>query len=335
MFFSLLSSISYFPQFILSNHPLSIEILLFTDNIGLIFLVFSFFAVFLHYEALSSLKPDLRRYTIIIVFGVAALTTILIEFIISSAELSKINLLKFFIGDIFGLLCFTYPLVVSVKINKRIKERAAQIELFSIIVIQLSNILYFLKDLAFIFNLTLDPLSLEIFNSADVILLIGIILLISNYIIHSNYIYLLPFPIHEFFIINKSGIVSYHRHISNINLTYFQSTDRLLISGVIKAISSLIPQILDTSAQLRYIDAKSYKIHLSHIAKENVIIAIVASRINYYLKKSLNHFKNSITKETLNKIQNTIIIDRDLYKQLDKILLRTFPYLDIRRENIE
>ena len=59
---------------------------------------------------------------------------------------------------------------------------------------------------------------------------------------------------------------------------------------------------------------------------------LITSGSNLYLKKSLISLIQSLSDETIQKINSTRGIDEDTTKEIDELILSAFPYLVIKKE---
>ena len=147
--------------------------------------------------------------------------------------------------------------------------------------------------------------------------------------IHKDYFYRLPFPIHQIMVINKGGILAYIRGVSPSFYKDFSEAKELIMSGFIKALSSMVTEVLGTKSHLKYIDTGGYQIFFSQLLENSGIITIITSGGSYFLQKSLDRFANSISTDLLNEIHKPDVYSDDIQIQIDVLVAQAFPYLKI------
>ena len=293
------------------------------DYVSSFFLIFICYFVYLHFEMLSHKKDFFWRNTIILILGVACLTLILVGFLNLYENLVAVYILRI----IFVVFCLAYPLVVSYRTHLLTKERATLFELLSLVIVQISGILFLIYySLTLVIN---SPIIVLLTDITSILIIVGIFLLLINYIIHSDFLYRLPFPIHYFVLINNAGIQVYTRHVSTMNIPKFDPNKELIMSGVLKAISVLTKETLGTHTKLLSIDVEAYQIFFSETPQDKGILAMISSGSNKYLQKSLTSFTNSIPDNLFEEI-NTIDYRIGFFDdKLDELLTQAFPYVVI------
>jgi hypothetical protein len=233
---------------------------------------------------------------------------------------------------IFTILCFLFPLQVSIKIYHLMKERATLIELIAIIIVESSNIMFMVSEFLYYSQTIQFNVESNLTAISDLVMFFGILLLLANYLIHNDFLYRLPFPVHYIIITNRAGIQVYNRHLTTINIPSFALEKEELMSGAIRAISSLMQESLGMNTNLKFIDAEAFQIYFSNIPNENGILAIFTSGYSIYLQKSMENFAKSIPDdivEKLNRIDHRIGLFDD---KLDNLLTQAFPYLVILKK---
>ena len=304
-------------------------------DVGLLysfFLILVFFFIYLHYESLSRNKYTYWRIFFMFGFAIICLTSLVLYFFDLYKNWDVIGQYFYFLIIIFTILCFLFPLHVSIKIYYLMRERATLFEIFAVIIVESSNIMFLISEILFFTNIIQYDLATILSSISDLLILLGILFLLSNYLIHTDFLYRLPFPVHYFIIINGAGIQVYNRHIATINIPRFGLEKEQLMSGALRAISSLMQETLGTNTKLRFIDAEAYQIYFSEIPKENGNLAIFTSGSSIYLKKSLNNFAKSLPDDLVEELNDIDFFVGAFDDRLDELLTKTFPYLVILRD---
>ena len=325
IFIAFISQILYIiALFNISIAPFDSELL----NYFLLFMVI-FFAYF-HYDEISTHKPSHFRNYLMIGSGMICATLLFIASVnlLESPEI-MIPIIDH-LSNLYVIVIFIFPLSVLLKSRSIVKERAPLIELLSLILIEISNLVYFIINILVMWGISAESAGYQLIAEiSNYILLGGILLIVSNYIIHKDYVFRLPFPVHEFFVFNKSGILIHSQKVKTTHLAALDPTEHLLISGVMTAITGLVKKILGENSHLNYIDADSHYILFSEIPKVKGLVALITSGQNKLLHKSLDRFTLSFSDDVLNKISRFSDRDQNLNDELNKILLKAFPYLEI------
>ena len=215
---------------------------------------------------------------------------------------------------ISGLHCAYFIQKTCINAHRLMKERATQLELIAIGIISLSFIFYFFSGQ--IFTLLRDYVSIA-----------GQTLLVINYMINKDYIFRLTFPVHDIYLINRAGILVYHRHVSTRNIPDLDPSKQAAISGAIKAISIIVKETLGSGANLKFFDAEEYKMYFSELKEKSGIVIVITSGNNYYLQKSITIFSNSFSDALIQGINQSLTNKGELSKILDDHLREAFPYL--------
>ncbi len=332
--FALVSQLFYFGYLIIIQSNLDSS--RYFEISSYLFLLVVFFFVYLHFEAISNIKPSFWRYTITLTY-----TTICISFgsliffnIISDYNLYYLILYWIYSG--YGVFILLYPLKVSINSYLLTKEKATVLEMLSICLILLSNIVYIFEYPLNLYKI--NPFTnffLTISDLSIVLFLIGLIILMSNYLINPDYLYRLPFPVYEIVIINKAGNIAYDQRLSSVKALELYSERGFRMIGVLSVISKIIKETLGTENQLKSIDSGNYKIFFSQIPNESGLVAILSSGLNYFLQKSLDNFAQFIPMDLIENINSAKALDEDAINKLDTLFLKHFPYLIIRKDKMD
>ncbi|MFX1275988.1 MAG: hypothetical protein ACFFBP_17350 [Promethearchaeota archaeon] len=294
----------------------------YSNQITYITFIYATYFIYLHYQAISEKKTS--RTINIFLFSILQLNTavsfLLFEEVIN--KLPEIYITWFSTIIIFTLICSFFILKSCYKTHRLMKENATMLELIAVITVMVSFLFYFSNDLIF------SILRYYIW-------IIGQSLLVINYIIHKEYIFRLSFPVHDIYIINRSGLLVYHRHVSTRNIPALDESKKIVISGAIKAISVIVSEILGSSAKLKLFDVDEYKMYFSELKGRDGIIIVITSGNNYYLQKSIKNFSKMISDDIIQRLNQPIFNNNLIFKKLDGKLQKAFPYLVLIKENKE
>ena len=117
-----------------------------------------------------------------------------------------------------------------------------------------------------------------------------------------------------------------HRFDVHLELNH---TEHMLISGMMSAVKELVKKILGEKSHLQFIDAGSYQILFCEIPKIEGVAALISSGHNKLLRRSLRRFTLSMNDEILNEISKYSTTKKSLIDEINKLLLKAFPYLEI------
>ncbi|MFX1392436.1 MAG: hypothetical protein ACFFAH_02575 [Promethearchaeota archaeon] len=232
--------------------------------------------------------------------------------------------------SIFFLLCMLFIINVVFHTYKLTRERVNLIELIAYFVLLIPPIITNIQySLALLNIIALESINTIALIVSFLAVMISLIIILINFMVHNDYFYRLPFPIHQIMVINKGGILAYIRRVSPSFLKDFSESKELIMSGFIKALSSMVQEVLGAKSQLKYIDTGGYQIFFSQLPENNGIITIITSGGNNVLQKSLDRFANSISTDLLNEIHKPEVYSENIQKQIDDLVIQAFPYLKI------
>ncbi len=332
--FALVSLLFYFGYLLTIQSNLDSSI--YFEGLSYLFLLIVFFFVYLHFEAISSIKPSLWRYSITLTFTIVCLSFGSLIFFNIISDFNLYYLILYWIYSVYGVFILLYPLKVSKNSYMLTKEKATVLEMLSIFLILSSNIGYIIEYPLNLYKI--NPFAHFVISMTDfsnILFLIGLIILMSNYLINPDYIYRIPFPVYEIVIISKAGNIAYDQRLSSVIAPELYSERGFLMIGVLSIISKIIKETLGTENQLKSIDSGNYKIFFSQIPNERGLVAILSSGLNYFLQKSLDNFAQFIPMDLIEKINSAKALDEDTTNKLDTLFLKNFPYLIIRRDKMD
>ena len=291
---------------------------------GIFLISIGFFFLYLHFEALTSIRPKL--FTFIILLGLNSM--LLIITLIKSFDLLTDNLSFSIcrkITSVSSVIIFSRVLFIVIQVNKNAKIKETKIEIIAMILFLIYVTIFFIRDF-----LIKEIILYSLFSQVGVIFsVLGSILLVLNYILHPNYIYYLPFPIHSIILYNKNGVISYSRNLDSVGL--LQKFPEIVLSGTFSAISILIKETLGSGAKIQKINADQYQIYFINFPKENMTLAVIALGNTYFFQKSLKKLSKLIPHETLKRMNEPGVNLLDIRPEIDKYLLKAFPYIRIKK----
>lgn len=329
LFLALISLILYLLYLITLQQGLIIPIdLEYLSNVPFILV---FFFLFLHFEALASVRPSFLRFSLILTLTTIVLTLIILRFFNLFSNLRLADFIITLFSIIFGLFSTIYPLKISLKSHRLAKELPTKIDLISIFIIFISNLLYTTELFSKIFQSEfLNNLNLIMLDLYSFLIVSSLTLLIINYLIHPRYIYRFPFPIHQIMLINKAGLLVYSCKVFNINIPGIDYTKNNIISGYINLIFNLMKVTFGANTRLDHLNIGNYQIFLSQIHEQSGILTLICSGGNYFLAKYLEGFTKSLPKSFLEKMNELTPQKSFIQEEFEALIKEAFPFLTIR-----
>ncbi|MFX1392437.1 MAG: hypothetical protein ACFFAH_02580 [Promethearchaeota archaeon] len=299
-------------------------------RISLLLLPLIFYFLYFHYEAISHTKLSFWRYSLFFGFLIIILTLIIINSFAFYAGLNLIINFTWFLGSLFSFLCLSFSFIVVLHTYKLSKDKATYIEVLAIFMLLIPCILVtFQYSLVLLNIIALEATSRIVILASMVLIMASLITILTNFMIYKDYFYRLPFPIHQIMVINKGGILAYIRRVSPSFFEDFSEAKELIMSGFIKALTTIITEVLGTKSHLKYLDTGGYQIYFTQIPENSGIIVIITSGGSSILQKSLDRFANSISTELLNEIHKPEVYSENIQNQIDDLVSQAFPYLKI------
>ncbi len=292
---------------------------------GIFLISIGFFFMFLHFEALISLRPNWSLFTILLSLNSMLLIITLIKsFDFLSDDLSFSICRK--ILSMVTVIAFSRIIFIAIRVNQNAKIKETKIEVIAMLLFLIYAIIYFIRNF-----FIQDIMIYSLFSQISIIFsTLGSILMVLNYVLHPNYIYYLPFPIHSIILYNKDGIISYSRNLDSVGL--LQKFPEIVLSGTFSAISILIKETLGSGAQVQKINADKYQIYFFNILEKNMTLAVIALGNTYFFQKSLRKFSKLIPHETIKILNEPGVNLLDLRPEIDNYLLKAFPYIRIKKK---
>ncbi|TXT56204.1 MAG: membrane protein of unknown function [Promethearchaeota archaeon] len=301
-------------------------------SLGILFLFF-------HYESISHPRP---RLTVLIVLIGLFIFLLSLKFMLPlymnlkgiSLEGSYQDLRSnddIFIYTIFRMSNFTQSVIICtvfllafynvIKELRLFKSKEILIEAIGLLLLNIYGFLYLIRDL-FLYETYYEFLT----SLALIFSLIGLVLIISNFIIHPDYLYLLPFPIFSFMIFNEGGSLCYVRKVKKLDSDTRQQDLEHLMAGAFTAVSNMFKEVLGTGANIRYIDADTFKILVTALPKKKGVLVVISRGETALFKNSIKRFTRTWSPQLLKEV-NEIVDLNELRPKIDVLIKSSFPYV--------
>lgn len=301
------------------SDPLIMEGIIITNSLimGLIF-----FNGYLYYELLLNLRPNFNRFSffltlfiLTIIFSVIAYTDV------------KIHNELYVFSYLSGSITCIFVLTVIKKTRSLFSHKALKIDFMAISLLFVGTIFYIIHGslvvLGIIQRLTAE--STLLYSAGATIFIIASFLLLLNSVINGNYIHFLPVILYNIILYNEGGMMVYNKQFNPYKEDKKDDSEALM-SGALMAFSSFFKEVLGTKAKLTYINANNFKFLFSDIDDRKATLVVVASRANYFLKKSIKSFNKNVPKDFTKEI-NKFGIPDNIEEEIDDIIKKSFPYL--------
>ena len=285
-----------------------------------------FFSSYLYYEFLMNLQPDFLRFGIFLGLSL----TNQISLISNMLGIYLIDY-SFFLTFFLGMIMTIFAMITLRKTNKNLSIRAIKLDFFSKIILFMSTIFFQIMGiLSLHFEDPLKNTTVMAYYWVGVLLfsISYFILLYGNYIQGEDILFL-PIKINTFLLYNNGGMLIYDLKVDLEGITMLGESENI-ISGALMAFSIFFKEILGPKTKLNFINATSYNFLFSTLPEETGTLAIIASKANYFLKRSLNKFSSSIPKEIFSQLNNPGGISNETSVLIDNFIKKNFPYLKIK-----
>ncbi|MHA1771489.1 MAG: hypothetical protein ACTSYL_03595 [Candidatus Thorarchaeota archaeon] len=282
--------------------------------------IFMYYALYLHFEQVSRLRPQLIRLAIMSAFvGMGLITTAVI--ITQETSITQLTMANDFAHDAIRMSAFLFGASVSIKSWMMTHEREEMVETSALLVLAVGGIppilgnFFSLKSIA----------DLSVYEIGDLVTFIGLVMLIGVYLGNPNYLYRLPTPLFRIIIFNTTGIAVYSRAIQTRGLEKVVVSDQLM-SMSISAISSVLSESLQTNAQLRRIDITQRALLFEW--REDLTALLICERATYFARRSLQMVLDSIPEPLFLELKSDAVrVDPEIVNTLDTLVRASFPYL--------
>ncbi|MFW9931716.1 MAG: hypothetical protein ACFFDR_03600 [Candidatus Thorarchaeota archaeon] len=303
--------------FLPSGNPLGANVSVLVNGV---FYVLMLYCIYLHFEQVVRLTPRLERLAIMsALLGIGLSTSFIILTTSSpSVGLGTVNDLA---HDLSRMLTFTFATYVSFRGWLLTRERGANIEWISLIILTIGSVPTAIAnhtDLS-----SLDGLSL--YELGDLITFVGLVLLVSIYIRKPDYLYRMPVPIHDVILYNAAGIAVYSRLVQNKGFESAKVPEHLM-SMAVTAISTLLSESLQTDAQLELIESRNRTLLFE--TQGELTVLLICDRATYFVRRSLRILLRSINETVYKRLTaEDFHSDRALVSQVDQYVAHALPYL--------
>ncbi len=282
--------------------------------------IFMYYALYVHFEQVSRLKPHLVRLAIMSAFvGMGLITTAVIVSL--GTSITQLTMANDFAHDAIRISAFLFGAVVSIKSWRISHEREGMIETSALLILAVAGIPPILGNFFSIKSIA----ELSVYELGDLITFIGLVLLIGVYLGNPNYLYRLPTPLFRIIIFNSTGIAVYSRAIQTRGLEKLVIPDQLM-SMSISAISSVLSETLHTKAQLKRIDITQMTLLFEW--REDLAILLICEQATYFARRSLKMAIDSIPDPLFLELKSDAVrVDANVVGVLDNLVKASFPYL--------
>ncbi len=282
--------------------------------------VFMYYAIYLHFEQVSDLRPHLARLALmsaLVGMGAATSATMLT---LDSAP-GALTQWNDFAHDAIRMGAFLFGMVISFRGWRMTEERNALVEWLALLILASGGIPAVMGNY-FGFKHVID---MSVYELGDMITFVGLVLLIGMYLTHPNYLYRLPVPVYRIIIYNSVGIATYSRAVRTRGMEGMVVPDQLM-SMSITAVSSVLSEGLQVNAQLRLIDV-TRRVLLFEWSKD-ISALLICERGTYFARRSLKMLLSSISADLYERLAaEAVNVDSKMMAQLDALVQAAFPYL--------
>lgn len=300
--------------------------------IALQFIVFFFYFMFKHFDAIIS-KEKLYLFGYMafggLVFASTINTLLFFDLIVFYRDKRIISQIATFS---LGFLSLSYCVMVSYKTNKFVKEPSTKIEMISMIFFLIGSIIWLLNGIySLLFSTALNYSLTVVDIIANLFFLAGSVIFTTNYLIHRNYLYRIPIPIYKIMVIKNSGIPVYSRNFKSITHKSVQSEigSDLILSGFLSTIPSILNSFFGKNANIGHINASEYDLFFCQIPDSKISIIFITSGMSVYLKKSIENLSMDFNPQMVEEMELDI---NNLYQFegiIDLLIQSHFPFLNL------
>jgi len=308
------------------------------ENLALIPLNIVWISGYLYYEGFLYVKPPMWRYTLMLIMGI---TNILLVSINIGGALNLpqpntlVTMMTFYLGSIFH----SFAIYVTFQIIRIYPKRAVKIDNTSLFLVGIAASIAGTKELleylgvTSLVSLTSFPTD-SIYIIAGIFLIAGISVLLINNLKWGNYIYYIPVPVHIIMVYNDGGLLVYNRNVAPVQGENTLEDKEYLIPSALSAFSTFFQEILGSNANLTHVSAKLYEFYFSELPDHKGTIVVIASGANFFLKRSINLLKKSISQGNLERLSETTKTD-EFDSEFDEYVTKSFPYLVIKKKSTQ
>lgn len=303
--------------FLLSGSPLEGNVSVIGNGV---FYVLMLYFIYLHFEQVTRFTPRLERLAIMsALLGIGLATSV----IIVGAQSPSLGLISAnnLAHDLSRLFCFIFAAYVSFRGWLLTRERSANIEWISLIILMAGSLPTTIANHSDFSSLA----GISMYELGDLVTFVGLVLLVSVYIRNPDYLYRMPVPIHDVILYNASGIAVYSRLVQNKGFETSKIPEHLM-SMAVTAISTLLSESLQTDTQLEVIESKNRTLLFE--TRGALTVLLICDRATYFVRRSLRQLLKSIDPHTYEKLTaDAFESDTTLVQKIDKYVSRALPYL--------
>ncbi len=293
-------------------------------KLGWMWLAGMSFLMYLHFEAISEIRPRTTRFGVAcFIFG--AYYALSMAFLLNLTD-STLEAIASRYNSIPNMFAFGFAAVTSARTTVLLKERESMFETLALAMVFLGMSSFVIIDNHLPGMIGLLSIEADMETFGDVVNAAGVIILILTYLSNIDYLYRLPVPIHQLILYNSAGLPVYSRRVKTKGFEVLQ-VENTLFAGGMSAISSLMKEALGSSAILQHIDARHR--HLFFQTRKTLTICAVADKGTKFLLQSLKLAVNLIAPQLENQLNHPIISTKNVSDQLDTLFQEAFPYLEL------
>ncbi len=285
-----------------------------------VFYVLMLYFIYLHFEQVIRLTPRLERLAIMsALLGIGLATSMII--LTTPSPSTGLGTVNDFAHDLSRLFTFIFAAYVSFRGWLLTRERAANIEWLSLLILTIGSI-----PTAIANHTDLNSIDgLSMYELGDLVTFVGLVLLVSIYIRKPDYLYRMPVPIHDVILYNAAGIAVYSRLVQNKGFESSKVPEHLM-SMAVTAISTLLSESLHIDAQLELIESRNRTLLFE--THGNLTVLLICDRATYFVRRSLRQLLKSIDEATYKRLTaEDFLNDTELVSQVDQYVANALPYL--------
>ncbi len=300
------------------------------DKISDAFLILAFYMFYLHFEALSNIKPALTRHSLMVMILTAYYLVFIFD-LVGYLPKTIATDFGFILFSIFTVATFSFGSLSFWKIYKLLRDRASFLDLVGICLVLAGQSMILTIDLLVGFHLLSrnGEVRSSINLIALILLIIGMGIFFGNFLKNGVYVYRLSVLVHNIMLYNSGGILVYSQELTQP--VEFQK--KAFVTSFFMAINAFMKQVIDKKTSLHQIDVKRYQIHFAYLPNEQGCLIVISSGLSYFLRNSLYKFTRTIPNELIKSINDIKTNKKQLRIQLDAYILKTFPYISFNEFN--
>lgn len=304
-------------------------------SISNLILSISYYFLYLHYDALSSLRSPFMRHAPI--FGLVIVSSSTISFnLVGFIPLLETVQIVGIITATIGVIAFYYSFKTAF-IPFRIQEsNESLLEFLALVALFIAALVELVREILELFFE--NPLFgfVNIFH--QILYIVGLMLLFIIFLYYDASLFRIPVIIREIIIYNNQGMMVYSRNIRTPGTEYYPLKKELL-SGIFNVIDAILLESLGKGVKLKSIDVSTNKIIFRRIVdkdrnKSYGTLAVITTYETKLLSKTLKFLERNLPIEIKEKINAKFLNLRDVENYMDIFLGEAFPFLKITSKNL-